>query len=262
MRKGKLLKICTAVGLFALLMVGSAVHPIYTARHFLSDGKFSEAETAINHALENSLLSSDPTLYLERANARRYLKNWKGAHEDLEQALKLQQGNWLLYGFNSFAHKYLAHDIHLQQAYVYVGEAQVAKAIEECDQAIKTQDSYLARSQRALLNEDNKNFQNAEADYNQAVKLAYFQDEEVNSLTARAEFLLRQSKFDDAIKDMDKVIYKDKTAYSYDRRGVMKIAKGDQKSALDDFNEALALQPEYKEALDHKAECQGKLGSK
>ncbi len=40
----------------------------------------------------------------------------------------------------------------------------------------------------------------------------------------------------------------------------MKMAKGDLKSALDDFNEALALTPDYKEALEHKAECQGKLG--
>ncbi len=259
MRRGKLLKISTALGLFALLMVGSAYHPIYTARHFLSDGKFSEAEATLNQALKNPLLRSDATLYLERAEARRYLKNYKGAHEDLDEALRLQQGNWLFYGFNSFAHNYLAHDIHLQKAYVYVSESQVDKAVNECDEAIKTQDTYLARSQRALSYEDTKNFQNAEADYNKAVKLAYFQDEEVNSLAARADFLLRQSRFDDAIKDMDTLVYKHESAFSYDRRGAIKMAKGDLKSALDDFNEALALKPDYKEALDHKAECQGKL---
>ncbi len=261
MRLGKKILICSSIIFVGSLVLG-AFHPKLVADSYCRDNNYKEAHAVLSKALKEPLFKNDPSMLLTNALIRRNLNDYSGARANLDEALKLQQANKLLWGSGASGKEELAFAIYKESAYLFQDQKLYEEALKETDKALKINDDsvpiHRARAKCFFsLNQADK----AENELNSVVDKSTGSDL-TDALVARAELFRDEHKIDLAIKDMTTVLDTDPTASSYVYRGQMYDEKGDFKSALADFDQALLKNPDYAVAIENRAEVAAKLGQK
>lgn len=262
MRLGPKILLTTAALMFFSLMGAAVLHPKYVADGLIGDKEFQKAEATLNSALESPLFKSDPTIYLKRSKVRRNLNDYKGSRADIEEAMRLQQGNKLLWGSGISGQEQLKYEIYLESAYEFEDEKQWDKALEETEKAAKITDSYELHRVRGEIFEQLNQIENAEKEFDRALDKASAHEDIYYARLNRAEFLWRQNRLDEAIEAMNSVMIDEKNAYVYHNRGCMYMDKGDYQAALADLDEAMKMRPGWAELTKDRAEAVEKLKQK
>lgn len=203
-------------------------------------GDYKGAVAVITKSLAEDRHKNNGNLYVIRARNKRYLKDFEGAHEDLDTAIKIYETNKKEIGLNK--------SIYLELSLLHYDERNYEAALSDCKKAQADYDRSDVHSQIALILEDMNRLEDSCKEHDKAVEMArteshgkYEPDPYEVALHKRANYFWRRDNYDAAFKDYDMAIYEANgtcpgACYG---RGYMYLKKKDPKSALKDFDKAI-----------------------
>ena len=176
-------------------------------------------------------------------------KNYKGAIDDYDQAIKLKPDYSAAYNNRGIARRDLGDN---------------KAAITDFDQAIQTNRNWrkgglwTAYNNRGIARRDLGDNKAAIDDFDQAIKLKPDLAEAYNS-RGDARSALGDNKA--AIDDYDQAIrLKPDYTDAYFNRGTVRSALGDKKAAINDYDQAIKLKPDYTDAYFNRGNALRDLG--
>jgi tetratricopeptide (TPR) repeat protein/S1-C subfamily serine protease len=245
----------------------------------LNQQKVKSIQTAIL-SVDVSQGNTTASQWLERGNQLWRLRRYPEAIQAFEAAIKQKPkfihlayyGKGLALGWSK---KYPEAITALQQAVqsqpgfvpawnylsiVYRGSNQLDKALAAIDKAIQLQPNNpnLYNEKRAVLS-DLKKYREAEAAINKAIKLSPRAAFYNNRGIVRNELGDKQGAIDDfnqAIKINPNL------AEAYSNRGTVRDDLGDKQGAIDDYNQAIKINPNYALAYNNRGNARADLGDK
>jgi tetratricopeptide (TPR) repeat protein len=253
------------IGLSVLFVVS-----IFAVSNYFNppDGSYYETRNDYKGAIEeiSQSLSEDRNkkkgyLYLNRSRNKRFLKDYDGAQKDLDIAKEIwqehqkspvdgQQPNF-------------THDLFLEQSKLYSHLGRFDEALQDCKAALLDRDSSRAHTQLAIIYEAKNQIDDAEKENNTAVNRTHHEvqskygiDLFLTALIARAEFYMRQGRLTNAFNDFDEAAKKDIFSdYAFCGRGLVQMQLKEYQKAIADFDKALSINADNKEAAHGKTKC-------
>jgi tetratricopeptide (TPR) repeat protein len=200
---------------------------------FAQDLQISGCTTLIQSGKEKRAdLATD---FFNRASAYDFQGNPDRAIPDFDQAIKLAPKN---------------ADAYYRRGAIYWLKADYDRAIADFTRAIKANPKQvLYFSYRGYAHYAKGQFDLAIRDYDQAIKL---QPDNADAFLNRSLAENGNADYERAISDSDQAIKLSRTSEAtvgYDSRGDAHFHKGDFATAIDDYDHALKLWPEYPQAL-------------
>jgi tetratricopeptide (TPR) repeat protein len=145
------------------------------------------------------------------------------------------------------------------RGWAYLSQGNYQKAIEDCDMAVRLQESAEALACRGLSYSARQDLQRALADCNKALSLM---PEYAEAFICRASTYLAQRKYADAFKDCEQaILLKPDLTLAYLTRGHVYAATGKSPQALKDFDKALLLEPNRAETYESRGSAYALAGN-
>ncbi|MBW4480435.1 MAG: tetratricopeptide repeat protein [Tolypothrix brevis GSE-NOS-MK-07-07A] len=192
-----------------------------------------------------AMSSKADNFYIE-ANQKYARKDYKGAIEDLNQAIRLNPNYAYAYNNRGIARKYL-------------GDKQ--QALADYNTAIKINPNFAAAYyNRGVIHAEMGEKLLALADYNQAIKIDS-KNADVYNNRGSVHFDLANKLL--AIKDYNQAIkINPNYGEAYYNRGIAHSALGEKLLAIKDYNQAIKINPNYSEAYYNRGNARSALGDK
>ncbi len=238
------LKIAFFVGLGLGAAVVSIMHPCSQATNLETNKEYQKAIDVYDKALKNSYYAIDPTIYFERGYCKRKSGDYTGAIADLQQALEIRKKYPLMWGFRGFGvNHYLDYTFYVELGRAYLEAGDLTKATESFQNALKVEKCQDVYQAMASVHEREKKIDEAEADHNTAIDLAYSSTEKERALHLRALFYWRNEKRNEALKDLNAAMDQASCPDAYTDRGYIYNEQGQYKLAIEDFSKAAQSKP-------------------
>lgn len=216
-------------------LLGELIGCSYRINDFLSCINFA------NQSLE--IYPEDPSFYIWRGTAFKYLRDYQRALEDMNTALDLDQNSaW------GYTHR----------AELHVERKDYQSALDDMDAAISLNPKSVgAYVHRALAYVRIHNYQSAHDDLNTAVML---EPDNAWVRIHRARLYGRLNDYQRAFDDMQVAFSLDsRNAFSYVHRALLYMEVNDYQRALDDLHSAVAFDPSGAWVHVHRARLYGRL---
>ena len=189
-------------------------------------GQYQEA--LLHYGLALELVPDEPTALVNRAVVNMELERYQAALQDLDRALKVDEGPWA----------------HFYRGLIRERQGGLRRAVEDLTRAIRLNPDFRAALHRrgllcAELEEHDKAFQ----DQNRVLEL---HPNHAGALAARGMARAAQGDLQWALQDLDQACgLAPRSALAYCQRGRVQCELGDHSEALADFGRALELDPAF-----------------